>query len=351
MSSECLVDTSIQSLLHTERYRLDMKENSESLKLKLNHVEITLTLTREEAVEQLLAHSKAPTLADCIDKFNWQGFPTHLYSKSHEINRIYFGGEFCERLLPDKKALLRVLSLVDQSGLSFSLITPIVSDHALARLQQLFSVLPDDSEVIVNDWGVLRLLRNNYPKLTSVIGRQLCKMIKDPRLPSAQWLKLYPHGVQSGPFQKLLAQFEIERLEMDVPPFAESPDFNSPEHELSVHLPFGFSVKGRMCKIGAMQLDAPRKFGPGHGCNKECLQYSSITSRGCSSEQAPSNTPLAAQTAPVNKAEDLKTFQQGNTLFYRHSTAMSDTLANALSQGKVNRMIFEGDWHEDYRTH
>ncbi len=313
----------------------------------LHKVEIALTLTRECAVEQLLSILKAPTLADCIAKFNWQKFPSNLYSTDQLIDRIYFGGEFCERLLPDKKTLLRVLSLVEKNHLNFSLITPVVSDQALVRLEQLFSILPNDTEVIVNDWGTLRLLRNNYPKLIPVIGRQLCKMIKDPRLPSAQWLKLYPHGVQSGPFHKLLAQFEIERLEMDVPPFAESQDFNSPEHELSVHLPFGFSLKGRMCKVGALTLDAQRKFGPGHGCNKECLQYSSKIFRHGSTDNTPSNSPLALQS----DGEDLNAFQQGNTMFYRHSPVMTKTLAQALSQDKVNRIIFEGDWHEDYRTH
>ena len=320
-----------------------MKETSETL----HNVEVALTLTREDAAEQLLSQLKTPTLADCIDKFNWQNFPSDLYATDHLINRIYFGGEFCERLLPDKKALLRVLSLVEQHHLNFSLITPVVSDQALGRLKQLFSILPIDSEVIVNDWGTLRLLRNNYPKLIPVIGRQLCKMIKDPRLPSAQWLKLYPHGVQSSPFHKLLTQFEIQRLEMDVPPFAESQDFNSPEHKLSVHLPFGFSLKGRMCKIGALQLETPRKFGPGHGCNKECLQYSSKIFRENSTDKTRNKSPLTQQS----QAEDLKAFQQGNTMFYRHSTAMTKTLAQALSKDNVNRIIFEGDWHEDYRTH
>jgi len=320
-----------------------MTETSEIL----HNVEIALTLTREDAVEKLLAHLKTPTLADCIDKFNWQEFPSYLYSTDRLINRIYFGGEFCERLLPDKKTLLRVLSLVDKNRLNFSLITPVVSDQALGRLEQLFSILPEGSEVIVNDWGTLRLLRRSYPKLIPVIGRQLCKMIKDPRLPSAQWLKLYPHGIQSGPFHKLLAQFEIERIEMDVPPFAELQDFISPLHELSVHLPFGFSLKGRMCKMGALQLEPPRKFGPGHGCNKECLQFSSKIYRKCSTDKASSNSSLARE----NEAADLNAFQQGNTMFYRHSPVMTKVLAQALSRNKVNRIIFEGDWNEDYRTH
>ena len=38
-------------------------------------------------------------------------------------------------------------------------------------------------------------------------------------------------------------------------------------------------------------------------------------------------------------------------MFYRHTEEMTETLAQAVAQNKVNRMIFEGDWHEDYRPH
>lgn len=317
--------------------------------IPIDNTEIAVAITREEALEELLSLSSQPTLENCQAIFNWNDFPVHLYDVKSQITRIYFGGEFCDRLLPDKKTMQSVLTLIEKHNLSLSLLTPLVSDSALARLKQLFPILPKGCEVIVNDWGTLSLLRREYQHLVPVIGRQLCKMIKDPRLPSAQWTKLYPHGVQSGPFHHLLKRFEIERLEMDVPPFAQVHDFDSPDKALSVHLPYGFSVKGRMCKIGAMSIDTPRKFGPGHGCNKECLQYSSKVNRACSSKE-PNNADIKAVDVQQSVSPDLKTFQQGNTMFYRHSAAMTDTLAEAVLLNKVSRMIFEGDWHEDYRT-
>tara|TARA_B110000211_G_C14093461_1_gene561066 strand:- start:21779 stop:22729 length:951 start_codon:yes stop_codon:yes gene_type:complete len=314
------------------------------------NTEIAVAITREECVEQLFSESKKPTLADCIRVFNWQGFPKHLFASEQHLTHIYFGGEFCDRLLPDKKIMARVIALVHGKGLQLSLLTPLLSDHALARLKQVFSILPDHVEVIVNDWGTLNLLKRDFPKLVPVIGRQLCKMIKDPRLPSEQWTQLYPHGVQSGPFHQLLARFDIQRLEMDVPPFVKLRDFASDEKAVSVHLPYGFSVKGRMCKIGAMSIDTHRKFGPGHGCNKECLTYSSKVQRNCSS-QAENQATQQGQTVNVQTAQpDLKTFQQGNTMFYRHTSQMTEIVAQAVALNKVNRMIFEGDWHEDYRA-
>ena len=320
--------------------------------------EIAVAITREEAVSQLLASGNEPTLADCIKVFNWQEFPEKHFSTEQKVTRIYFGGEFCDRLLPDKKIMQRVLNLIEQHQLSLSLLTPLLSDSALARLKQVFAILPKGTEVVVNDWGTLNILRREYKHLTPIIGRQLCKMIKDPRLPSEQWTKLYPHGVQSGPFHQLLKRFDIERIEMDVPPFAKVDDFESEDKSVSAHFPYGFSVKGRMCKIGAMEIETHRKFGPGHGCNKECLTYSAKVSRGCSSstqdEQAVNVRASQSSKQPLTqtpKAPDLRTFQQGNTMFYRHTEEMTETLAQAVAQNKVNRMIFEGDWHEDYRPH
>jgi hypothetical protein len=319
-----------------------------------NTIEIAVTITRETSLIELLALSAKnassvaftqPTLNDCLSLFNWQEYSDQLPCLSQSISRVYFGGEFCDRLIPDVATMKRVLTLLNDSGLKLSLITPLVSDKGLSRLSQTFQLLPNDTEVIVNDWGVLRVLRSEYPKLVPVIGRQLCKMIKDPRLPSAQWAQLYPHGVQSGPFHHLLARFDIQRLEMDVPPFATSNDFESPQHDLSVHLPYGFSVKGRMCKIGATAIEGPKKFGPGHSCNKECLSYVTKASR------PQMDIATNAAVNPALKHEDLATFQQGNTMFYRHNKAMSTVLAHAVAENKVSRLIYEGDWHENYRTH
>lgn len=296
--------------------------------------QIAIAVTREDALSKLLSAADTPRLGDCRILFNWGAFPSDHYDADTPIDRVYFGSEFCERLIPDKKCFQRVLAQIEQHNLALSLLTPMVSDKGMRQLTKILPLLPEGAEVIVNDWGVLRLLQREFPRLTPVVGRLLCKMIKDPRLPSEQWARLYPHGVQSGPFHNLLEKFGIDRLEMDVPPFAEQKDFHSADRALSVYLPFGYSVKGRMCKIGAVGLDSARKFGPGHGCNKECLRYTGKTRRDS-----------------VQGKGDLHTFQLGNTLFYRHSAQMTAAVAEAVAQQQVNRLVFAGDWHENYRTH
>lgn len=298
--------------------------------------EIAVAYTQGELLLERLSGCNPMLLGACHPDLEWQENIWPDGSCAIPVNRIYLGNEFCERLIPDAKILQQCLSQTERRELPVSFVTPLVSDSGLRRLSRCFAELPAGSEVVVNDWGVLRLLRRNFDHLVPVVGRLLCKMIKDPRLPSAAWAKLYPHGVQSAPFHAMLEKFAVSRLDVDVPPFATKDDFCSQQKErsLSIHMPYGYAVKGRLCRVGSTQLSSERKFSPGHGCQRECLTYVTETTRA----------------APRSET-DLVTFQRGNTLFYKHSTEMTAAVTDALAQGWINRLVFPGDWYEDHRTH
>lgn len=240
--------------------------------------------------------------------------------------RLHFGGEFCETLLPTAAGLKRALAAAETFGLAFTLATPIVSDAGLARLDRLLPLLPPGTEVTANDWGFLRRLRDHFPDLVPTAGRLLCKQVKDPRLPSAEWTRLQPHGIHAPGFTAMLARLGCRRIEMDVAPFATEADFHSPSMAVSVHAPFGFTTKGRSCRIGSLALPTSGKFAIGHDCRKECLRFQS------------------AATRPDAATADLATVQRGNTLFYRHATEMAATLRAAAAAGAVERVILAGDW-------
>ena len=250
----------------------------------------------------------------------------------HAASRLHFGSEFCETLLPSPVQLRSVIAAAERRGVGLALATPMNSDAGIRRLHQLLPLLPAGSEVVGNDWGTLALLRREYPHLHAVAGRLLCKMVKDPRLPSAEWARLYPHGVHSTPFRGLLARLGVRRIELDVPPFAAAADFRSPDFGVSVHAPYGYSVKGRACRIGSLNQPDGEKFMTGHRCRRECLTYAATLSR------------------PEHGSTDLSTFQRGNTVFYRHSPAMTEAVQAAVSQGWIDRIIVSGDWNEDRRA-
>lgn len=269
------------------------------------------------------------TAAEACAATGWRAAPVAGVA-DRMVGRLHFGNEFCETLVPTPSTLDRAVDRAERAGVRISLLTSMVSDHGIAALRRLFPRLPAGSEVIVNDWGLM-VAMEDFPDLAPVAGRLLCKMIKDPRLPSAEWARLYPHGVFTPAFRGILDRFGVRRIELDVPPFADVADFRCDGLEVSVHLPFGYSVKGRACKIGSLHLADADKFATGHSCRKECLSYVGSLSR------------------PADMAaNDLPTFQRGNTVFYRHSSDMGEAVMAAVRDGWIDRVVLAGDWNEDH---
>ena len=235
----------------------------------------------------------------------------------------YFGSEFCEFLLPPPEALQRALRLVERAGCRLVLQTPIASDGVIARLGELLPLLPGGSELIVNDWGVAAYAQRQFPRLRLAAGRQLCKMIKDPRLDSAVWAELYPHGLGGRSFHAMLERLNIGRIELDLPPYARANVFAGLGTDAALHAPYAYVAKGRLCKIGSLSLEPTQRYAPGRECERECLSYEAAAER-------------------PGRATDLATLQRGNTVFYRHSRAMSAAAAEAAAQGLLSRIVVHG---------
>lgn len=270
-----------------------------------------------------------PSLDVCAEVLGW---PDHLPRGSHPIDRLRFGPEFCETLLPSEAQLHLAHRLAAAAGLELTLVLPPLSDAGIAALPGLLSRLPDGAEVVVNDWGAARLARRLRPELPLTAGRLLCKMIKDPRLPGEEWSRLYPHGIGSAGFAAVLARAGIGRVEMDAPPFARPDDFRASGLPVGVHAGAGFSVKGRSCRTGSLHLDPADKFATGQDCRRECLTYVDSFAR-----------PAAGPDEP-------RTFQRGNTLFYAHGPEVRAAVDEAVAQGLVDRLIVTGDWNENSRA-
>ncbi len=296
-------------------------------------IELALSLVEPRTLKTLLEAGR-PTVARCGEVLNWSARPFLAEWADRTVDRLHFGSEFCETLLPGESQLRQAVEAATAGGIRLSLVTAPASDAGLRQIATLIELLPPGSEVIANDWGVLRLLRDFRPALAPVAGRILCKMVKDPRLPSPEWAKLYPHGVHSRYFAAMLTRLGVKRIEMDVPPFAEPGDFHGLGPAISVHSPFGFSVRGRSCRPGSLNLPPERKFTVAPSCRRECLVYIDRMSRREGASE-----------------RDLPTFQRGHTMFYRHSPEMSAALATAVAQGRVDRVILSGDWNEDCRSH
>ncbi|MBI2877148.1 MAG: hypothetical protein HYY20_09730 [Candidatus Tectomicrobia bacterium] len=245
------------------------------------------------------------------------------------FSRLYLGSEFCQHLIPSTAQLDRALQEIQPDGLALSLLTPYVTDEGIGRLRVLFSHLflhCLDAEVIVNDWGTLRLLRREYPSLVPVLGRVLNKMTRDLSLappekrpiappPASQALRRSALGLPL--YQHFLTGMGIQRAELDFPP--QGLNLTGIVLKLSLHLPYGYVTTGRACPIGSLDRPKREKFRPVDRCSAPCQEYA----------------------AELHPASSVRLFYRGNTVFYRYSEGMVGEALKLAGEGKVDRLVVQ----------
>ncbi|MEW6202718.1 MAG: hypothetical protein AB1546_12125 [bacterium] len=168
-----------------------------------------------------------------------------------EFDRIYFGVEFCERRIPSVHQLEKAISICREDGKPLTLVTPIVTDWGLKRLNPLFGRLmeyDEHAEVVVNEYGTLMFLREKFPSFKVVMGRVLIRQKKDPRVPLIHDEKIrgYFSGsvLDSAYFCKFLHGQNTRRVELDNLPHAQPPQA---DFSVSLYYPFVFITTSRNC--------------------------------------------------------------------------------------------------------
>jgi hypothetical protein len=292
-------------------------------------LELGLSISDPRHLAQLAG--EGPLLAPAVAAFLGDAEVLALLPADCALSHLYFGSEFCEHLLPDAAELARALKLARQRALRLVLATPVANDTLLERLAELLPLLPAGSEVLANDWGVASLVHRDFPGLRVVAGRQLSKMIKDPRLPGEQWAQLYPAGFRAERQLRILHSLGIERIELDVPPFAGSDFFASPGVTLALHAPYAYVAKGRLCKVGSLAQPAALKFAPGGACRRECLGVVEV-------EGGQPGQPGAGGKCGASR-NSLRTAQRGTTMFYRYDAALLAAAAEAVRERRVSRLV------------
>lgn len=208
-------------------------------------------------------------------------------------DRVYYGSEFCQNLIPHPADLERVLDAAETKGRGFTLVTPYVTDEGIRKLEELFNALSgrDKAEVVFNDWGVFSLLRSSYPAITPVLGRLLTKQQRDPlardvifnrqkpvrsrdkatgtarvflprRVPDAV-ARHFKSGIVNVPaFQEFLISNGVRRVEIDNPVWDMELRVDG-KIGVSLHVPLGYITTTRLC--GLLDLT----YGP---CRRECMK-------------------------------------------------------------------------------
>jgi len=254
-----------------------------------------------------------------------------------DVDRIYFGNEFCENLIPDLQSVQEVFSWAGTSNVGFTFVTPFVTNSGLNLLENILSFLDSQRgcEVVFNDWGVCRQLKNRFKNLIPVAGRLLTKQRRDPRMlnifeskrdfiekksPDGTKRKIlirkpvpaglfehYQGSVVNVPaFQEYLSSNGIKMVEIDNLVWKMRVDL--PERiGVSIYLPYGYISTSRMCGKLTLTYKA---------CGQECRKY---------------YFELTDPSLPV------PIYGIGNSVFYRSKTPS----AAYLKRMGVTRVVYQ----------
>ena len=110
--------------------------------------------------------------------------------------------------------------------MSVTLLTPYVSDAGIESLKPLFKMLSESgtNEVVFNDWGVLNLLRREFPRLKPVQGRLMNKSLRDPRVtgvyaasdaPAPALVSLRRSNLDCTSYTGFLSGLGVDTVELD----------------------------------------------------------------------------------------------------------------------------------------
>jgi len=173
------------------------------------------------------------------------------------------------------------LDFVSENSLDFTFVSPYVTNKGLSRLENLFQEIAQnkpDSEVVFNDYGVLRVLNNRYNQLTPVMGRLLNRMKRGPRL-MVVIDKLPPTTVEyfrsSNLTLPVLSEFlnahRVRRVELDN--VLQGIDFHLDNLEASLYLPFAYVTTTRLCLVNSCDIPEREELIGIFPCKQECQRY------------------------------------------------------------------------------
>ncbi len=242
-----------------------------------------------------------------------------------DFTRVYFGAEFCERLIPGVDEALQVVRCARERSLALTLMTPYVTDTGLDRLARVFAAVRDTLlpvEVVFNDWGVYDLLRDQYPDFVPVMGRLLNKTKRGPRIMNI--LEKLPPDCRDY-FEScvlsvkaacdFLKQRSVFRVEFDNQLQGVRLEQTDPAIKKSLYVPYVFVSTTRFCL--AAGCDDPQRtefvgIGP---CARQCRDY------------------LFQLDNPVMRVPLLR---RGNAMFY-----VNDRLPDNLVEDRFDRIVVQ----------
>lgn len=146
-----------------------------------------------------------------------------LFKKS--ISRIYIGNEFCHNLFPQTELLMNMIKKCANDNLNITLCFTYMRDNRIEETKNIIGTVYDwciksgmKIEIVINDWGMIKLLEDKTDYFTLSLGVLLNKRKKDPRYIYKKGYEknkdmMSENNLNSKIFSDFLKENKIERYE------------------------------------------------------------------------------------------------------------------------------------------
>ena len=244
----------------------------------LDSVELAIKIDNYQLYKRYLEND----IIEFSKEYYSDNFMTETFLEKKKINRIYIGNEFCHNLLPDIITLKRIMDKANSENLNITLCFTYMRDCYIERserlLESVYKWCKDNKkplEIVINDWGMLKLLENKRDFFQISLGVLLNKRKKDPRYTYKNGYKenialISDNSLNISDFNEFLKSKGISRYEYESCGYK----VHIAEGNHSMHLPFYVTNTSQYCTLHAMctQLDRGKQKLV-MGCEMYCKDY------------------------------------------------------------------------------
>lgn len=205
----------------------------------------------------------------------------HMLFKKN-ISRLYIGNEFCHNLFPQTELLMNMIKKCANDNLNITLCFTYMRDNRIEETKNIIGTVYDwciksgmKIEIVINDWGMIKLLEDKTDYFTLSLGVLLNKRKKDPRYIYKKGYEknkdiMSENNLNSKIFSDFLKENKIERYEYENCGY----EILIGEGKHSLQMPFYVTNTSQYCTLYAMckNLDRGRQKLV-NSCPKYCKDY------------------------------------------------------------------------------
>ena len=206
-------------------------------------------------------------------------------SRFENVNRIYFGSNFCPQYFfySCDYFLQKGMDFFRTNDMRATLCIPVFAEKFIKKgkllIDKMITAFPDlIDEITVNDIGMLHYISVRYKYIKLNLGRLFNKDARDIRYPDYTEIAQIPAllTLDSSQWEK----YKINSIEFDG--VNKTLFMDKSKTIPSLYFPYCYATTGQICEFASIRLNVEKKFRPNLDCHAECMvtKMKFRTSRG-----------------------------------------------------------------------